>query len=128
MNKVFLIGNLTKDPELNSTSSGISVCNFTLAVTRRFSANKDTDFLPVVVWRGQAENCKKYLKKGSRAAVAGSIQTRNYETQDGSKRYVTEIIADEVQFLNTRSESETPEPGTDSPFSDLKPAEENLPF
>lgn len=101
MNKVFLIGNLTKDPELSNTNNGIPVCKFTLAVSRRFG-NTETDFLPVIVWRGQAENCGKFLKKGSKAAVAGSVQTRSYDANDGSKRYITEIVADEVQFLSTK--------------------------
>ena len=100
MNKVFLIGNLTRDPELSKTNSDIPVCKFTLAVSRRFSST-ETDFLPVIVWRGQAENCGKFLKKGSKAAVAGSVQTRSYDANDGSKRYITEIVADEVQFLST---------------------------
>ena len=105
MNRCFLIGNLTKDPDLRTLpSSGIAVCNFTVAVTRRFQSQqreqKEADFIPVVVWRVQAENCAKYLRKGSQVAVAGSIQTRSYEANDGSKRYVTEVVADEVQFLS----------------------------
>ena len=107
MNKVFLIGNLTRDPEVSNTNNGIPVCKFTLAVSRRFG-NTETDFLPVIVWRGQAENCGKFLKKGSKAAVAGSIQTRTYDANDGSKRYITEIVADEVQFLSTKGEGEIP--------------------
>ena len=107
MNKVILIGNLTKDPELTTTNSGISVCRFTLAVSRRYvgtSGERETDFLNIVVWRNQAENCSKYLKKGSKCAVVGSLQTRSYDAQDGSKRYVTEITADEVEFLSTKGE------------------------
>ena len=106
MNKVFLIGNLTRDPELSTTGSGVSFCKFTLAISRSYSRDgkRETDFLPVVVWRAQAENCARYLKKGSKAAVCGSVQTRSYETPDGSRRYVTEIAADEVQFLSTRSD------------------------
>ena len=94
MNKVYLIGNLTKDPELSQTNSGISVCRFTLAVSRRFQnadGERETDFLNIVVWRGQADNCHKFLKKGSKCAVSGSIQSRSYDAQDGTKRYVTEI-------------------------------------
>ena len=110
MNKVFLIGNLTKDPELSNTNNGIPVCKFHLAVSRRFSKPEkpETDFLPIIVWRGQAENCGKFLKKGSKAAVAGSIQTRTYDANDGSKRYITEIVADEVQFLSTKGDGEIP--------------------
>ncbi len=125
MNKVFLIGNLTKDPELSTTASGIKFCRFTLAVSRNYSKDgkRETDFLPVVVWRAQADNCARYLKKGSRAAVCGSVQTRNYDAQDGSRRYVTEIAADEVQFLTTKSDDER-----DVEFDDLKPIEDDLPF
>ena len=103
MNRVMLIGNLTRDPDLRATGSGLAVCSFTLAVQRRFasrdSQTREADFIPIVVWRAQAENCAKYLRKGSQAAVCGSIQTRTYDAQDGSKRYVTEVVADEVQFL-----------------------------
>ena len=110
MNKVFLIGNLTKDPELASTNSGIKFCRFTLAVSRSYSKDgkRETDFLPVVVWRAQADNCARYLKKGSKAAISGSIQTRSYDTQDGSRRYVTEIAADEVQFLSPEAMKTVP--------------------
>jgi len=109
MNKVFLIGNLTKDPESNTTQNSIAVCKFTLAIDRSYSGpdgNKQTDFLPIVCWRNQAENCAKYLKKGSKVGVSGSIQTRSYE-KDGERRYVTEVVADEVQFLSTKSDVET---------------------
>lgn len=107
MNKAFIIGNLTRDPELRTTASGISVCTFTLAVNRPFANQqgvRETDFIPVVVWRKQAENCKQYLSKGRKCAVSGSIQTRSYDAQDGTKRYVTEIIAEEVEFLSTGSQ------------------------
>lgn len=110
MNKVFQIGNLTRDVELGETASGISVARFSIAVNRRFQnadGERVTDFFNIVVWRGQAENCAKYLKKGSKVAVVGELQTRNYEAQDGTKRYVTEIVADEVEFLSARQESET---------------------
>ncbi len=102
MNKVILIGNLTRDPELQTTNGGVSVCRFTLAVTRRFAnseGERDADFLNIVVWRNQAENCHKYLKKGSKCAVTGRIQTSSYDAQDGSKRYTTDIVADEVEFI-----------------------------
>ncbi|MDD4316054.1 MAG: single-stranded DNA-binding protein [Clostridia bacterium] len=105
MNKVFLIGNLTKDPELTTTANNISLCKFTVAVSRRYNntdGTKEADFLPVICWRGQADNCGRYLHKGSKVGICGSIQTRSYEANDGGKRYVTEIIADEVQFLSSR--------------------------
>ncbi|MBO4381055.1 MAG: single-stranded DNA-binding protein, partial [Clostridia bacterium] len=85
---------------------------------------RETDFLPVVVWRAQADNCARYLKKGSRAAISGSVQTRSYDAQDGSRRYVTEIAADEVQFLSTKGDDEE----GDVDFDDLKPIDEDLPF
>lgn len=106
MNKVILIGNLTKDPELITTTNGIAVCRFTLAVGRRYtnaSGERETDFLNIVVWRAQAENCNKYLKKGSKCGVVGTIQTRSYDAQDGTKKYITEITADEVEFLSTKN-------------------------
>ena len=106
MNKVFLVGNLTKDPELSTTTNGISVCRFSLAVSRRYvgeSGERETDFINIVVWRGQAENCHKYLKKGSKCGIVGTLQTRSYDAQDGSKRYVTEVVADEVEFISTRN-------------------------
>ena len=108
MNKVILIGNLTKDPEQSYTPSNICVCRFTVAVNRSYSSqngDKQTDFLPVVCWRNQAENCAKHLKKGSKVGVSGSIQTRTYADANGVRRYVTEIVADEVQFLSTRNEN-----------------------
>ncbi|MBO5776460.1 MAG: single-stranded DNA-binding protein [Clostridia bacterium] len=107
MNKVILIGNLTKDPEQQYTPSNICVCRFTVAVNRSYSTangDKQTDFLPVVCWRSQAENCARHLKKGSKVGVSGSIQTRTYDDRDGVRRYVTEIVADEVQFLSTRND------------------------
>ena len=103
MNKVFLIGNLTKDPEMRSTQSGVAVCNFTIAVNRRFrnaqTGQQETDFLNVIAWRQLAELCNKYLAKGRKVAVTGSIQTRTYEAKDGSKRTTWDIVADEVEFL-----------------------------
>ena len=104
MNKCVLIGNLTKDPELRSTPNGVSVCTFSIGVSRRFSnqnGERETDFFNIVVWRKQGENAAKYLRKGSQVAVVGQIQNRSYEAKDGSKRYITEIVGDEVQFLRT---------------------------
>lgn len=101
MNKAILIGNLTKDPELKATSGGKSVATFSLAVRRPFKTD-ETDYLNIVVWGTQAENCSKYLKKGSRAAVCGSVQTRSYDDKNGNKRYLTEIIAEGVEFLTSK--------------------------
>jgi len=103
MNKVILIGNLTRPPELRVTSTGVSVCNFTLAVNRRVpnaQGVREADFIPIVAWRQLAELCAKYLDKGRKCAVTGQIQIRNYEAQDCTRRYVTEIFADEVEFLD----------------------------
>ena len=102
MNQVYLIGNLTRDPEVRSTNAGIKVCNFTIAVNRRMRQNgeQQTDFFNLVAWRQLAELCERYLTKGKKVAVVGSIQTRTYEAQDGSKRSTFDIVADEVEFLS----------------------------
>lgn len=110
MNKVILVGNLTRDPELSETPSGVAVCKFSIAVNRPH-ANSDgerqTDFFNIVVWRGQGENAAKYLKKGSKVGIVGSLQNRSYEDKDGVKRSVTEVIASEVEFLSPKdSDSE----------------------
>ena len=104
MNKVYLIGNLTRDPEMRSTSTGIPVCNFSIAVNRRFknaqTGQQETDFFNIVAWRQLAELCSRYLAKGRKVAVFGSIQTRSYEAQNGTKRTAFDIVADEVEFLS----------------------------
>ena len=105
MNKVILVGNLTRDPELSETPSGIAVCRFSIAVSRDFSnaeGNREADFFNITVWRGRAEVCGKYLKKGNKVAVVGRLQTRSYDDKDGVKRYVTDIVADEVEFLTPK--------------------------
>lgn len=107
MNKVVLIGNLVRDPEVRATQSGISVCNFTVAVNRRFkkeNGEQETDFLNIIAWRQLAELCSKYLAKGRKVAVTGSIQTRTYEAKDGSKRTAWDIVADEVEFLTPQNQ------------------------
>ena len=114
MNKVHLIGNLTRDPELRCTQTGVSVCNFSIAVNRRFknpqTGQAETDFFNIVAWRQTADLCGKFLMKGKKVAVVGSIQTRTYEAQDGSKRTAFDIVADEVEFLTPMGEA----PGTGS--------------
>ena len=105
MNKVILVGNLTRDPELSETPSGIAVCRFSIAVSRDYAGadgNRETDFFNITVWRGRAENCGKYLKKGNKVAIVGSLQNRSYDDKDGNKRYVTDVIANEVEFLTPR--------------------------
>lgn len=104
LNRVILIGRLTKDPELRYTPQGIAVAQFTLAVDRGFSSNREereADFIPIVVWRQQAETCANYLRKGRLAAVEGRIQVRNYDNNEGRRVYVTEVIADNVRFLES---------------------------
>ena len=107
MNKVILIGNLAADPELRRTASDIPVCTFRLAVQRRFSnaqGVKEADFFTVVAWRQTAELCSRFLTKGRKCAVVGSLQTRSYDAQDGTKRYVTEVVADEVEFIGGQNQ------------------------
>lgn len=104
MNKVILIGNLTRDPETRTTPAGVSVCTFSIAVNRRYAnANgvREADFINIVTWRQLADTCSRFLQKGRKVGIVGSIQTRTYDAQDGSKRYVTEVVADEVEFLNS---------------------------
>ena len=101
MNHVVIIGNLARDPELRFTGTGKAVASMTVAVSRGFGKDKEADFIPVVVWEKTAENCANYLSKGSKVAVQGRIQVRSYETQNGDKRYATEVVATNVEFLST---------------------------
>jgi single-strand DNA-binding protein len=105
LNRSILIGRLTRDPELRYTPSGVATAGFTLAVDRPFQTaggEREADFIPVVTWRQLAETVANYVRKGSLVAVEGRIQTRNYESGDGSRKYVTEIIADNVRFLEPK--------------------------
>ncbi|MDL2224656.1 single-stranded DNA-binding protein [Eubacteriales bacterium OttesenSCG-928-M02] len=128
MNKAIIIGRLTKDVDLRVTASGLSVCSFTVAVDRKYAGqagDRTADFIPVVCWRGLAENCGKYLRKGSKVCVLGAIQVRNYEATDGSRRYVTEIQADDVEFLDRAREAQpAPEPA----YEQIGDDGEQLPF
>lgn len=102
LNRIVLIGRLTRDPELRFTPNGRAVCSFTLAVDRPFTnqeGNREADFINIVVWNKPAENCAQYLSKGRLAAVDGRLQIRSYDGNDGQRRYVTEVIADNVRFL-----------------------------
>lgn len=106
MNKVILIGRLTKDPDVKMTSNQTAYCNFTVAVDRRFKDNngqKQADFINCVAWRQTATFIGNYFHKGSRIAVTGSIQTRSYDDNNGQKRYVTEVVVDEVEFVDSAS-------------------------
>jgi single-strand DNA-binding protein len=106
MNKVILMGRLTRDPELRYTASGnIPKCTFSIAVDRRFAKQgeeRQTDFFNIVAWRNQAEFCSKYFTKGQRVAVIGSLQNRSWDDNEGKKRYITEVIAEEVYFADSR--------------------------
>lgn len=106
INRVVLVGRLTRDPELRYTANGIAVTHFTLAVNRTFTnqqGEREADFINCVVWRKAAENVANYLKKGSLAGVDGRLQTRSYENNEGRRVYITEVVADSVQFLEPRS-------------------------
>ena len=108
MNKAILIGRLTKDPELRTTPTGRNVCQFSVAVSRNFTnanGEREADFINCVVWDKQAENLVKYQKRGNQIAVEGRIQTRNYDDKDGKKVYVTEILASNISFLDSKGTS-----------------------
>ena len=139
MNRVELVGRLTKDPELRYTSSNIASVRFTLAVNRTFqnqNGERETDFISCVAWRNQAENMKKYVTKGSLISVEGRIQTGSYD-KDGQKVYTTDVVADSVQFLESKSQSQNREMGvtpsdfevnssnssTDTPSNDVQTTE-----
>ena len=109
MNKVILIGRLTKDPELTTTQNDVKRCGFTLAVDRRFpdkDGNRQADFPNCVAWRQTAEFIAKYFSRGKKIAVVGSLQTRSYDAQDGTKKYVTEVNVDEAEFVEPKGQSE----------------------
>jgi len=127
MNKAILMGRLTRDPELRTTSGNVSVCTFTLAIDRRFktaSGEKQADFIPIVAWRQQAEFCAKYFRKGSRMLVVGSIQTRSWDDTEGKRHSTTEVIADEIQFVDAKKSDNgydapaTAQPATQQAASD----------
>lgn len=127
MNKVFLVGRLTKAPELKTTPNGVSVATFTLAVNRR-GKEAGADFLPIVAWRTTAELCGKYLSKGQKAAVSGEIRTRSYEAKDGSHRYVTEIQAEDVEFLAKAGQRAQENPEFAAEIEGMIVEDEELPY
>lgn len=131
MNKVILVGNLTRDPEGTETASGVQIARFTVAVSRRFKNSEggyDTDFINCVAWRNQADFVTKYARKGIKVGVVGSLQTRSYDAEDGTKRYVTEVVADEVEILTPKNASGD-EMEKKEPVSDLQPIDDDtLPF
>ena len=131
MNKVILIGNIASDPESRTTQSGVAQCSFRLAVQRRFkgaNGEREADFLPVVCWRQTAEFAQRYLAKGRKVSVEGSIQTRSYDAQDGSKRYVTEIIADSVEAVGGREECARKPESTQQNGGFTEADDDELPF
>ena len=128
MNKTILIGRLTKNLEIRYTSNNVPCCTFTLAVSRDYTnqeGQREADFINIQVWKNQAENCSKYLTKGSLIAIVGRIQIRSYDNEKGEKRYVTEVVADKITFLDnkkdgqaTETQSDTQVPQTD-PYADM---------
>jgi single-strand DNA-binding protein len=113
MNKVMLVGNLTRDPEVRTTQSGLSVCQFSIAINRRFNGpngEKQADYIPIVAWRQLADLCGRYLAKGRKVSVVGSLQSRQYEDKQGNKRTAYEVVADEIEFLSPRGEGSSPAP------------------
>ena len=120
MNKCFIMGRLTRDPEIRTTPNQVMVATFTLAVDRRGKSGngeRQADFIPVVAWRNTAEFVGKYFKKGSKMIVIGSIQTRNYDDKDGKRVYITETIADEIEFAETKKDK-APEYDPTNPYID----------
>jgi len=139
MNKLTIIGNLTRDPELRTTSSGINVCTFTVAVNRRRSANSnqpEADFFRVSAWRQLGENCQRYLAKGRKVAVVGAVSVQTYVGNDGTTRASLEVNADDVEFLSSRNEDAGYAPAAPSQPAPAAPAmngfeevdDEDLPF
>ena len=137
LNKVILMGRLTKDPELRATQSGVSVVSFTLAVERDFAKpgkQKETDFINIIAWRGTAEFVSKYFTKGQLVAVSGRLQVRSWDDTSGQKRYATDVVADEVFFAESKNlQRPAPEPALpvqdgQSSLAGFTTADEDLPF
>lgn len=133
MNRIVLIGRLTKDVELKNTASGIAVASFTLAVDRGFKnaqGEKETDFINIVAWKKLAERCAQYIGKGSQVALEGRLQIRGYEDAEGKKRTIAEVVADDVQFLSKNKETQEVQEAQDG--SQFKPTiaetDDDLPF
>lgn len=132
-NRIVLVGRLTRDPELRYTPNGAAVCQFSLAVDSGYGDSKRTDFINIVVWNKQGENCNTYLSKGKLALVEGRLQIRNYENKEGRKVYVTEVVADTVRFLSPKGEQGSAPLGGGfadaDPFNDGFPStDDDLPF
>lgn len=128
MNQVQLVGNLTRDPEGGTTQSGIAYCRFTVACQRRFrnaNGSYDADFIPCLAWRQTAEFIRKYFRKGGRIGLTGSIQTGSYEAQDGSRRYTTEVLVDNAEFVERRQDNNGSSYGAPPPSAPNQPAQRN---
>ncbi|MCL1852870.1 MAG: single-stranded DNA-binding protein [Peptococcaceae bacterium] len=138
LNRIVLIGRLTKDPELKYSQAGVAVANFTLAVDRSYKnskGEKETDFIQCVVFRQLAELCSNYLSKGKLAAIDGSLQIRSFEGQDGQRRWVTEVVGDNVRFLSPKDSGSAPSSyssssgsSDDVPFMDEISLDDDVPF
>ena len=139
MNKVILIGRLTRDPDVKNTTSGKTVASFTLAVDRRFKnkdGQKEADFVPIVVWGKQAEIVQQYLSKGSQIGISGRLQVRSYDDKEGQRRYATEVIAEEVNFIggnknhgnNQSHAAEGPPLNLDDDFHLMADSDDDIPF
>jgi single-strand DNA-binding protein len=131
LNRIVLVGRLTKDPELRYTPNGKAVAGFSLAVSRRFSnaqGERETDFIDIVLWGKLAETCTNHLKKGRLVGVDGRLQIRSYEAQDGQKRRVAEVIADNVAFLDKPKESGPAETTEEEFGSEIKVSADEVPF
>lgn len=132
LNNVVLIGRLTRDPEVRTTTSGSTVARFTLAVERDFAGrdgNKETDFIPIIAWRGLGELVGKYLSKGKMCAVQGQLHIRNYEDKDGNKRTIAEINANNIQFLTPKNkEQSNGSSGSYDDLTEVAPLDEDIPF
>ena len=135
MNKIILIGNLTRDPESNTTPGGVNFTRFTIAVNRPFtnsSGERVADYFDVICWRMLADRCSKYLFKGSKVGIAGSVQRRQYEDRDGIKRTSFDVVADEVEFLTPKSNTtsgENDDAETNGSISEMQPVNgDDLPF
>lgn len=140
MNKLFIVGNLTRDPDLRVTQSGLDVCSFTVAVNRRRGANNgnhqpEADFFRVTAWREMGKNCKQYLAKGRKVAVTGSVSVSTYQAQDGSTRAQLEVTADDVEFLTPKGEAPAQQPNVPQAVTSRPPEggyveveDDDLPF
>lgn len=131
LNNVVLIGRLTKDCELRYTPAGVAVANFTIAVDRSFKnseGEKEVDFIPIIVWRTQAENCAQYIGKGSLIAIEGRMQVRTYDDKEGQRRWITEVVANSVRFLDSKKSGESKGETIESRGQEVEFDEDSIPF